>query len=510
MSADIVQRSQQFAMFPDIKDATLDLYRLVRGAYGKAGSITIANALFVAKNGNDATAAPNNLGKPYATIGAALAAATSGDVVFIEPGTYIESITVPPTLAKISLQATSITGVSVIGTLTWQPTVPGAILGLGNLQIAPALAGTAITIDASGSLGYPSGPVLFGSDLVIGSFDIRALQSLELTNVKVFNALANNIKNVANGSLTNVQAFGDLTLEWDQATAIGSRSPIEITGSSFANFIPKGEPSVIVQSSTFSGGVVPTGLLTYKSGPNDLAPDIQVQASTIKGAVAITFAPLQPAQTARNTASFVGCRIDGASSVAVSAPDALNRARVAFAGCKMNNSVQAGQSTDIDLRGSTYDAITAVADGAIDRLIVQLVAIAVPAGPVAVPITPPFPASVGSSYGVSYMSVGAGAVVVLGAQTPSQLTVAGGPDTVDLVLSRPSGIPGSSLSLPQPQSGRRAIDATRGPSAIRSGRPTTIPRMSYQSSESRMVSPRRNASSGSVFTAFRSAARADA
>lgn len=63
------------------------------GADGMAGlaNLALENCLFVAKNGNDATALTERLDKPFLTLTAAKAAAVSGDTIFVYPGTYAES-----------------------------------------------------------------------------------------------------------------------------------------------------------------------------------------------------------------------------------------------------------------------------------------------------------------------------------------------------------------------------------------------------------------------------------
>jgi hypothetical protein len=73
------------------------------GATGPAPD-PIGNTLTVdAVYGNDTTAAANRYAKPFLTISAALALATAGQLVVMNPGTYNESITVP---ASVSLKGT--------------------------------------------------------------------------------------------------------------------------------------------------------------------------------------------------------------------------------------------------------------------------------------------------------------------------------------------------------------------------------------------------------------------
>ena len=59
---------------------------------GYIASLTTNNVLYVAKNGDDATGLADRLDKPFLTVQAAITAASSGDLVYVYPGTYNESI----------------------------------------------------------------------------------------------------------------------------------------------------------------------------------------------------------------------------------------------------------------------------------------------------------------------------------------------------------------------------------------------------------------------------------
>jgi len=61
-----------------------------------AGAIPTAATVWVAKDGNDGTGTPYSQDLPYLTVGAALAAASTGDLVRVRPGIYTESgLTIP-------------------------------------------------------------------------------------------------------------------------------------------------------------------------------------------------------------------------------------------------------------------------------------------------------------------------------------------------------------------------------------------------------------------------------
>ena len=53
--------------------------------------VTVTNTLWVSPAGDDSTAIKGNLQRPWASVSASVAAASSGDSVIMEPGTYIES-----------------------------------------------------------------------------------------------------------------------------------------------------------------------------------------------------------------------------------------------------------------------------------------------------------------------------------------------------------------------------------------------------------------------------------
>lgn len=60
------------------------------GGGGGLTEINIANTLYVMKNGNDATALPNRLDKPYLTIYEASLNAVAGDTIYVFSGAYLE------------------------------------------------------------------------------------------------------------------------------------------------------------------------------------------------------------------------------------------------------------------------------------------------------------------------------------------------------------------------------------------------------------------------------------
>ena len=95
------------------------------GATGPAGATGVpaptGNTLTVdAVYGNDATASADHYNVPFLTINAALALATTGELVFLRPGSYQGPITIPTGVAirGASVQVTSINALNVSASTT--------------------------------------------------------------------------------------------------------------------------------------------------------------------------------------------------------------------------------------------------------------------------------------------------------------------------------------------------------------------------------------------------------
>lgn len=93
--------------------------------YSGIGTASVGKTIFVdSVNGNDSTGTRGDASKPFLTVGAALAATgiTTGDVVFVRPGTYnlTSGITLPTgvTLRGASVQAVTIQMTGVVANTT--------------------------------------------------------------------------------------------------------------------------------------------------------------------------------------------------------------------------------------------------------------------------------------------------------------------------------------------------------------------------------------------------------
>ncbi len=81
------------------------IYSLVKNPVAKAiGKVLTVDSL----NGTDAVAATRPYSYPFLTISAALAAAVSGDTVYVNPGTYAETLTIPTGIAVRGINVNSV------------------------------------------------------------------------------------------------------------------------------------------------------------------------------------------------------------------------------------------------------------------------------------------------------------------------------------------------------------------------------------------------------------------
>lgn len=114
--------------------------------------IAWTNVNWVDKSGNDGTASPDRADLPYLTIGAALAAATSGDSVMVRPGTYAESgLTVPVGVTLIGQSGFEVTTVGVAGSVSAIITLSNGSYIKGFSIIVPTGAGVAGITHSSGT-----------------------------------------------------------------------------------------------------------------------------------------------------------------------------------------------------------------------------------------------------------------------------------------------------------------------------------------------------------------------
>lgn len=81
-------------------------------------SAGLANVCYVSKDGDDATGQRNDIGKPFLTIAAAMAASQSGDVIMLGPGRWTENIAL---LENRSIVGSGSRATEINGTLAQTP-----------------------------------------------------------------------------------------------------------------------------------------------------------------------------------------------------------------------------------------------------------------------------------------------------------------------------------------------------------------------------------------------------
>jgi hypothetical protein len=138
------------------------LVRLRRQLATFGQAVSIENVLFVAKDGDDPTAEPNSLLNKYDTVQGAMTVAASlpGSLVWVGPGVYDESVTVPDGALNIALM-----GESEVLTIIRAPSEQSALVvsptqRIGGLQIAGlgfiadiTGPGSVVSVDGSGVAG---------------------------------------------------------------------------------------------------------------------------------------------------------------------------------------------------------------------------------------------------------------------------------------------------------------------------------------------------------------------
>jgi hypothetical protein len=152
-------------------------------------------------NGNDGTGVRGNLAKPFATIAAALAASSAGDVVYVGPGTYAQGatpLTIPSNVTLIGSGAdyTIITS-TINNSLNRASVEPGTSSVISNVTIQNTAAnGTPFGVLTSSSAftsAFMSGCKLIGnSDGIVvnrtGTTGLRVENTLITTQQRCFNS----------------------------------------------------------------------------------------------------------------------------------------------------------------------------------------------------------------------------------------------------------------------------------------------------------------------------------
>jgi len=331
----------------------------------------LSNVLYVDKAGSDATGARGNIGLPYLTISAALAAAQSGDVVQIGPGTWVEDVTLPG-LAEISLvgagrDQTRITGVANDATITAAPT--GTALArclISDLSVYNPGVGTGYSISISGTgLAAP------------GNFVSESAHGLVIRNVRTASDINTGVRVMCAGHVDIVGCLFDALTLRDIGVA-------RLTG------VQTYETAVVIR---FDGATLPTGFTagTVKMSACQFSQTSfygRLVTQVTGSQLGTTLAALTTDGGDHGYLTAIGCSLgavavsgDSAStgayldvsslaSLAVTKTGAAAiRVAVSARGGAIAGAVSAGASCDVDIRGSSFvqSSLAVAGDGTIER-----------------------------------------------------------------------------------------------------------------------------------------------
>lgn len=308
--------------------------------------------LYIDKGGNDTSAERGNAGLPFATIEAALAAAQSGDVVQLGPGTWTISSLAPlewPDLGRLTLRGAGRDSTTIVGSMS----------GAAVLTVAPALHGAQIII-ADLTIAETGGSAC---SLAIGD-DTYRIASVELRDVRTLSSTDHGIelqsildlyvagcrldKVYAHGVVratlsdchcTSVYRFGwdsDDTTLWTSENAV--YSDVQTVGCYGAGLTAEG----IVRVSA-DGGCLGALTATLTSDGEEAAGYVTAQSRF--NIVAIS-----------GDSEFTGANLDGSTmaSLAVTRSAGADRIVVTARGGSIAGGVSAGEGCDLDIRGSHF------------------------------------------------------------------------------------------------------------------------------------------------------------
>ena len=153
------------------------------GGGGGGGNVLTGNEIWVDDvNGDDVTGTSGRFDLPFLTIGAALTAASSGDSVFVRPGSYAESITVPSGVSLIGDGGPERVTVTGGGGATPSVDIGGGayIHSIG----ATAPSGSSGFRFAGGSLAYAYNLMVTGTDATSVGLDFSSAAKIIVTEFR--------------------------------------------------------------------------------------------------------------------------------------------------------------------------------------------------------------------------------------------------------------------------------------------------------------------------------------
>jgi hypothetical protein len=343
-------------------------------------------------NGDDATGTRGDIGKPYKTIGAAFADATTNDTLLISPGTYAEEVAWDPDAGK---RYVSFVGEG--GLVTWSNVTPGnaclsaapslsadnalyqgayfeniAFLGQTNLDTCVVLNGA-----ADDNVLFMSKGVQFQSCQLHG-YDLSLCNDILVNACDT--AIISNVYNLGpNGSVRiNGGRLGDLNIRDNSAAGNNPANPGVVSiygGASLKKLSLIGTPSLdVAKGVTILTNIDASGLSSTFDGTIDKMPQIQmfgeVSNPLFGGSAGMTLAmPLpQGGQGDSSFYRFAGSQWNG-GSVTVSQIADPTRFNVDLREANFVEATFRANNCDADLRGAQIPqaSVTFVGTAAIDR-----------------------------------------------------------------------------------------------------------------------------------------------
>jgi hypothetical protein len=383
--------------------AALNRLRRELGVLGQ--DVSIENVLFVAKNGDDGSAVPGSITHKYDTIQAAVTAgaAVPGSVVFIGPGVYDESVTIPDGTVDLAIvgmdrMSTFIEPAPQAPALVFAPTQQARLLSISGLSLGGAIDDPAplMHIDGTAVVGalFAAGQFLMRDVLIRNagtgpSLTFESAGNLDIRDVDVESdvtgpATYSTQLHECSGMLTDCDV-SHCSARWN---AVGAPVPssnqlrltdctgsltvinlaeIELSGGNYEGSALLGIDALLLQAidnATHVGRVVADGTRFASAVTLDAGYDFVAAPPTNEQS---TFANCSFTDELLTTNSNLGGTRHGP----------------VLKSCVFADGVSAGDECDVDIRGSTFEQglLAFVGDGTIDRDTVRLAGCEIPAGP---------------------------------------------------------------------------------------------------------------------------------
>jgi hypothetical protein len=396
------QDQQRFWMLSKASVATLTTDVIAAAPAGRWLAIPLRlfpqNTVYVAKNGIDATGQRNNPQRPFLTLQAAVNAASSGDLISIAPGTWVEQVTMPNvdnlTVAGSGMWATKVSGdpavaeaailvngsavrkitfrdLTIEKTYTLDTTVP-CIRFLNPVIDANFLIDGAILTNVRAERNSPGGAGAGQYDCFYFDTVNKAILRNCQGGIRFFNCGETEVWNCKVKGVGDV--FSNLIISWiNPAAAVipgGQQRNLvmncDISGST-ANSVAGvelrgGAPWVEFMACNVKDGMTAPGNLTRYTVPATVVPKVYFRDGSIDGNLSITYAGSGGAGT-----------FDFAGTVQTSGTNTWNstatRQAVSWANAVINT-ITPQNRIDLDIRNAKYTSFTATigANGAtVDR-----------------------------------------------------------------------------------------------------------------------------------------------